>query len=60
MQAQDLLNGSWRLVYTANSELLALLALSRLPLVTVEEISQVVDGVNMTVENKVNVPEAMK
>lgn len=51
--AQDLLNGSWRLVYTANSELLALLALSRLPLVTVEEISQVVDGVNMTVENKI-------
>lgn len=52
VQAQGLLDGTWRLVYTANSEVLALLSLSQLPLVTVEDITQTVDGAAMTVENK--------
>ena len=54
MQTPKLLNGTWRLVYTANSELLPLLGLSRLPLVTVEEITQTIDGNTMSVENKVS------
>ena len=53
LQTPKLLNGTWRLVYTANSELLPLLGLARLPLVTVEEITQTIDGNTMSVENKV-------
>jgi hypothetical protein len=47
------LNGDWKLVYTSNSELLAILALSRLPFVTVGDITQRVDAASSTVENKV-------
>lgn len=36
--ARELLSGAWRLAYTSNSELIALLALGRLPLVTVGEV----------------------
>lgn len=43
-EARDLLSGTWRLAYTSNSELLALLALGRLPLVTVGDIIQRIDG----------------
>ncbi|GAB4821945.1 hypothetical protein N2152v2_008991 [Parachlorella kessleri] len=52
-ETPKLLNGTWRLVYTANSELLPLLGLSRLPLVNVEEITQTINGDTMSVENKV-------
>jgi hypothetical protein len=47
------LNGEWKLVYTSNSELLAILALSKLPFVTIGDITQRVDVLNNTVENKV-------
>ena len=47
------LNGEWKLVYTSNSELTALLALSRLPFVTVGDITQTIDGPSLTVINKV-------
>lgn len=52
VQALNLLNGAWKLAYTANSELLALLALNRLPGVTVGEIVQEVEG-GTSVLNKV-------
>ncbi len=51
MQVTDL-NGEWKLVYTSNSELTALLALSRLPFVTVGDITQTIDGPSLTVINK--------
>lgn len=52
-EAQDKLSGTWKLAYTSNSELIGLLALGRLPLVTVGDITQMVDGTKMSVENKV-------
>lgn len=52
-EARQALGGTWRLVYTSNSELIALLALARLPLVTVGEVRQVIDPLAMTVENRV-------
>lgn len=51
-EAVDMLGGSWKLVYTSNSELIALLALSRLPFVTIGDIIQNIDTGTMTVENK--------
>ncbi len=51
--ALEKLKGEWRLVYTSNSELIGLLALSRLPLVTVGEITQTVDPATASVSNKV-------
>jgi PAP_fibrillin len=53
VQAPNLLNGEWKLVYTSNSELIALLVLSRLPFVTVGDITQTIDGFSLTVTNKV-------
>lgn len=47
------LDGEWRLVYTSNSALLAVLALGKLPLVTVGDMVQRIDSASMTVENKV-------
>ncbi|KAK9811718.1 hypothetical protein WJX72_008942 [[Myrmecia] bisecta] len=52
-EAAEKLNGRWKLVYTANSELMALLALSKLPFVTVGDITQRIDSATLTVENKV-------
>lgn len=52
-EAQEKLSGTWKLVYTSNSELVALLALDRLPLITVGDIFQTVNGAAMTVENKI-------
>ena len=52
-QALDLLNGTWLLAYTSNSELSQLLALSRLPFLTVGPIQQIVDTGFMTAQNKV-------
>lgn len=54
-EATERLDGSWKLVYTSNSELIALLALSRLPFVTIGDITQKVDTATMSVENKVQV-----
>lgn len=53
MQAAELLSGTWKLVYTANSELLPLLALARLPLTKVGDITQVIDASTQTFQNKV-------
>lgn len=52
MQAIDLLSGKWKLVYTASSELAPLLALGKLPGVTVGDIEQTIFRTNK-VENKV-------
>lgn len=52
-EALTLLDGDWKLVYTSNSELIALLALSRLPFVTLGDITQRIDSASSTVENKV-------
>jgi PAP_fibrillin len=49
----DKLSGEWKLVYTSGSELSALLALSKLPFVTVGDITQTIDGAAGTVINKV-------
>jgi hypothetical protein len=47
------LDGSWKLVYTSNSELLAILALSKLPFVGIGDITQLINTATNTVENKV-------
>jgi len=54
-EAMDLLDGEWKLVYTSNSELMALLAANNLPLVTIGDITQAIDGATSTVLNKVQV-----
>ena len=53
VQESALLNGTWTLQYTSNSELSGLLALSQLPFVSVETIQQIIDTGTMTAENKV-------
>ena len=53
LQAERVLDGQWKLVYTSNSELFGLLALSRLPFVAVGDITQTVQASTLTVENKV-------
>ncbi len=52
VQAEKVLDGQWKLVYTSNSELFALLALSRLPFVSVGDITQKIEASTFTVENK--------
>jgi hypothetical protein len=52
-EAADKLNGTWKLVYTSNSELVALLALGKLPFVGVGDITQTVDSTARSVENRV-------
>lgn len=52
-EALDTLNGSWKLAYTSNSELVALLALGRLPFVEVGDITQLVNCTSKTVENRI-------
>lgn len=49
------LDGSWKLVYTSNSELLAILALSKLPFVSIGDITQRIDAATNMVENRVSV-----
>jgi PAP_fibrillin len=51
----DMLGGTWTLAYTSNSELIALLALGKLPLVSIGDIQQVVDPVTATVLNKMTI-----
>ena len=53
VQAERKLDGQWKLVYTSNSELFGLLALSRLPFVIVGDITQTVQASTLTVENRV-------
>lgn len=50
---EDRLSGEWKLVYTSNSELFALLAISKLPFLTVGDITQTIDAAAGTVTNKV-------
>lgn len=50
-----MLDGTWKLVYTSNSELLAILTLSKLPFVTIGDITQRVDTAFNTVENKAQI-----
>lgn len=54
-EALELLSGTWRLVYTSNSEVVAMLGLGRLPLVSVGDITQEIDGPAMTVANKITI-----
>ncbi|KAG7015764.1 Plastid lipid-associated protein 3, chloroplastic [Cucurbita argyrosperma subsp. argyrosperma] len=53
VEAPELLDGNWILVYTAFSELLPLLALGTLPLVKVEKITQEIDSNTFTVVNSI-------
>ena len=55
MQAIDKLSGDWKLLYTVNSELTGLLALSRLPGVQVGEISQNIDPFTLSIRNTVTI-----
>ena len=59
-EARAALGGAWRLAYTSNSELVALLALGRLPLVSVGAITQNVDPLAMTVENRVELEAPLR
>lgn len=52
MQELESLNGTWKLVYTANSELVPLLALDKLPLVSVGDVIQRIDSSSLEVENR--------
>jgi len=52
-QEMDTLGGTWRLVYTSNSELLVLLAADNLPGFAVGDMTQTIDGNTATVENRV-------
>ena len=52
----EMLSGNWKLVYTSNSELIATLALSRLPFVSIGDITQKIDGLSLTAENQVARP----
>lgn len=49
----DKLAGTWKLIYTSNSPLIAVLALGRLPLVTVGDITQKIDIDALTAESRV-------
>ena len=51
--AMDSLSGTWRLQYTTNSELLVLLGADNLPLLKIGEMTQTIDAVNNSVENRV-------
>ena len=53
LQASNKLNGQWKLVYTFSSELIPLLAASRLPFIEIGDIMQTIDTTLMTVDNKV-------
>ncbi|GLU05375.1 hypothetical protein SLE2022_224770 [Rubroshorea leprosula] len=51
VEAPQLLDGNWVLLYTAFSELLPLLATGSIPFLKVESISQVIDSSNLTIVN---------
>ena len=52
LQAAELLDGQWKLVYASNSGVLGLLALARLPGVAVGDITQTIESASLTVENQ--------
>lgn len=52
--ASAVLDGQWKLVYTSNSELVALLALNRLPFVSVGDITQTIDSATLSAVNTVS------
>lgn len=52
-EALTLLNGKWILAYTSFSGLYPLLSRGTFPLVRVEEISQIIDSENLTVQNSI-------
>lgn len=54
-EALDKLDGNWKLLYTSNSELIAVLALSKLPFVVIGDVTQRIDTGSLTVENKVGI-----
>ncbi|OEL21871.1 putative plastid-lipid-associated protein 3, chloroplastic [Dichanthelium oligosanthes] len=51
VEAPDLLDGNWILIYTAYSELLPILAAGATPFVKVKQISQEIDSKSMTIVN---------
>lgn len=51
----DKLGGTWTLVYTSNSELMALLALGNLPFVTIHDIKQKIDIPSGSVVNSLDI-----
>jgi hypothetical protein len=51
VQAMELLGGTWRLVYTSNSDVIALLSLTKLPLVSIQDITQTIEPLSATVVN---------
>ncbi|KAF6148539.1 hypothetical protein GIB67_042498 [Kingdonia uniflora] len=53
VEATELLDGNWVLLYTAFSELLPLLAAGTIPLVKVKEISQAIDTTSLTIDNSI-------
>ena len=55
LQAQEKLSGTWKLVYTSNSELMAILGLSKLPLVTVHDIKQTINALTGTVVDTLDI-----
>ncbi|OVA03445.1 Plastid lipid-associated protein/fibrillin conserved domain [Macleaya cordata] len=52
-EALTLLNGKWILAYTSFTGLFPVMARGTLPLVKVDEISQIIDSENFTVQNSV-------
>ncbi|KAI3988059.1 hypothetical protein MKX01_011848 [Papaver californicum] len=52
-QDSTLLNGKWILLYTSFTGLLLMLGRGTFPLVKVEEISQIIDSENSTVQNSI-------
>ncbi|KAL8140325.1 hypothetical protein V2J09_006346 [Rumex salicifolius] len=52
-EALSLLNGKWILAYTSFSGIFPLLSRGTIPLVKIEEISQIIDSQNFTVQNSV-------
>lgn len=58
LQVMQQLDGEWRLVYTSSSPLISILALGKLPLISVGDILQTINSSTSTVENKVD-PEAL-
>lgn len=53
MDAVEVLNGNWVLLYTAFSELLPLLAAGTIPLLKVEKICQEINTSDLTIDNSI-------
>lgn len=54
-ESLEQMEGDWKLLYTSNSDVVNLMALNRLPFVTVGDITQRIDRESLTVENKVSI-----